>query len=107
MSLENRRLDKPVQLSQHVACHPLSPLSAREIQKAAGLVRNSLPEESELRFKAITLDEPAKAILVPYLAKEHDGQRLPSLSRRAFVSYYVRNTVQILFPLGRRTKLTG
>ena len=73
--------------------HPLSPLTAAEITRSADLIRSLYPAKTNLQFKAITLEEPEKAQLVPYLDAEHNGSRLPKINRKAFVSYYIRNTV--------------
>ena len=79
--------------AEHVAVHPLSPLAAAEIVRAAAFIRNLYPSSIKLQFKAVTLEEPEKARLVPYLDAEHAGRRLPSIDRKAFISYYIRNTV--------------
>ena len=78
---------------KHLAVHPLSPLAASEIVRAADFIRNLYPASVKLQFKAVTLEEPEKARLAPYLDAEHGGRRLPSIDRKAFVSYYIRNTV--------------
>ena len=77
----------------HVTIHPLSPLTAFEIKSAASLVRALYPSGTSFQFKAITLEEPEKARLVPYLDAEHSGRGLPTIDRKAFVCYYLRNTV--------------
>ena len=79
--------------TEHVAVHPLSPLAASEIVRAADFIRNLYPSSIKLQFKAVTLEEPEKSRLVPYLDAERGGRRLPSIDRKAFVSYYIRNTV--------------
>ena len=73
--------------------HPLCPITASEIKNAAQLIRRLYPSKTEFQFKAITLEEPLKAQLAPYLQAEHQGARLPKIDRKAFVSYYLRNTV--------------
>jgi primary-amine oxidase len=73
--------------------HPIAPLTAAEITESSGLIKASWPSNTNLQFKAITLQEPTKAELVPYLAAEHSGQKLPQIARRSFVVYYIRNTV--------------
>lgn len=80
-------------LASHVRIHPLSPTTASEIRAAADLVRRLYPHTTPLQFKTITLEEPEKARLVPYLEAEHNGQLLPKIDRKAFVCYYLRNTV--------------
>ncbi len=78
---------------KRAVAHPLCPITASEIKRSANLIRNIYPSKTDIHFKAITLDEPEKAQLVPYLDAEHRGARLPPIDRRAFVSYYIRNTV--------------
>lgn len=82
-----------VPVAKHAAIHPLSPLTASEIRGAARLTRSLYAPNAKLQFKAITLEEPEKARLVPFLEAEHSARRLPSIDRKAFVSYYLRNTV--------------
>ncbi|KAJ4181471.1 hypothetical protein NW767_013522 [Fusarium falciforme] len=71
--------------------HPLCPLSASEIQASARLVQGAWPASVSLRFKVITLSEPPKQQLAPYLAALEKGPPSP-LDRRAFVAYYIRKT---------------
>lgn len=73
--------------------HPLGPLTADEIKESARLIRGVWPEGTNLQFKSITLQEPKKSDLVPFLAAEHSGQPTPTVERRSFVVYYIRNTV--------------
>ncbi|KAL9124595.1 MAG: hypothetical protein Q9217_006087 [Psora testacea] len=80
------------QAIKNVAEHPLCPLTASEIKRSAEFVRSIHPSRPDIQFKAITLEEPEKALLAPYLDAEHAGTRLPKLERKAFVSYYIRNT---------------
>jgi primary-amine oxidase len=75
--------------------HPLCPLTAAEISTTAELVRSVWPAGVDLRFKVITLDEPAKKSMIPCLDAEHSGAALPGIARKSFVSYYIRNTVSI------------
>lgn len=75
--------------------HPLCPLTATEITTTADLVRSAWPANTDLRFKVLTLDEPPKKDLLPYLEAEHSGASLPHIDRKAFISYYIRNTVRI------------
>ncbi|KAL2428561.1 Copper amine oxidase 1 [Exophiala dermatitidis] len=72
--------------------HPLCPLTASEITTTANLLRSVWPANIDLRFKVITLDEPPKKQMIPYLEAEHSGRPLPQIPRKAFVSYYIRNT---------------
>lgn len=85
----------PVRTSKQSVTHPLAPLSAQEIQAASSLIYNQWPENTDLQFKVITLNEPAKVEMIPYLEAEFQGQRLPSIDRRVMVAYYIRKTVSI------------
>ncbi len=83
-------------VAKYTAAHPLCPLTASEISTTADLVRSVWPANIDLRFKVITLEEPAKKSMIPFLEAEHSGASLPEISRKAFVSYYIRNTVSDL-----------
>lgn len=72
--------------------HPLDPLNADEISAAVAALRAAYPPESPIHFKAVTLDEPPKALLVPYLEAEHKGSPLPIVPRTAYVLYLLQNT---------------
>ncbi|KAK4154329.1 hypothetical protein C8A00DRAFT_42916 [Chaetomidium leptoderma] len=78
--------------TQRPKSHPLGPLTAQEILRGAALIRGCWPEGIECHFKVVTLLEPPKAGLIPYLAAERAGQDLSSIDRRAFVVYYFRGT---------------
>ena len=93
MSTEQISTVAEVGLAKHAAVHPLSPLSAYEIVQAADLIRHLYPSSIELQFKAVTLEEPEKARLVPYLDAEHAARKLPSIDRKAYLAFYIRNTV--------------
>lgn len=80
-------------LDKSDSSHPLAPLSAGEIKNAAAIIKASWPAHTDLHFKAITLEEPPKAECLRYLEAEHNGTTRPSISRRAFINYYIRNTV--------------
>lgn len=67
--------------------HPLIGLSVEEITKAASLVEGYFRERTQnpdlsVYFKHITLDEPPKEVLLPYLDAEDEG--VP-MSNRPFV----------------------
>ncbi len=83
----------PAQAVQHSIPHPFASLSAAEITATAALIKGLYNSDVELRFKALTLQEPPKKDVLGFLRAEHDGQSTPELTRRAFVSYYLRNTV--------------
>lgn len=73
--------------------HPLGPLSAQEIIQSSSLIKAYWPAGTDCHFKVITLLEPAKAELIPYLQAERAGQSPTDIDRRAFVVYYFRRTV--------------
>ena len=73
--------------------HPLGPLTGKEISQASSLIKASWPAGTDCHFKVVTLLEPAKAQLVPYLAAERSSQSPTDIDRRAFVVYYFRGTV--------------
>lgn len=75
--------------------HPLGPLTAAEILQSSQIIKSSWPAEVVFQFKSVTLEEPKKAELVPYLAAEHSGSALPKIDRRSFVVYYIKNTVSL------------
>ncbi|ORX95352.1 copper amine oxidase [Clohesyomyces aquaticus] len=75
-----------------VSSHPLAPLSASEITLASSIIKASWPAHTDIHFKVITLQEPAKSDVLPYLEAEHGGKPLPAIGRKAFVNYYIRNT---------------
>jgi hypothetical protein len=75
--------------------HPLGPLTAQEIAQSAGFIRACWPDDIECHFKVVTLLEPAKSELLPYLVAERAGQDPGSIDRRAFVVYYFRGTVSL------------
>ena len=78
--------------------HPLGPLTANEILESARLIKGLWPSNTDIQFKAITLQEPSKADLVPFLEAEHSGQQPGAIERRSFVLYYIRNTVSTFPP---------
>lgn len=94
MSLQHNT-SLPVRTSKATVAHPLAPLSAQEIQEASSLIRNQWPEKTDLQFKVLTLEEPAKAEMVPFLEAEFKGQGLPSIDRRVQIAYYIRKTVSV------------
>lgn len=76
--------------------HPLGPLTATEIVQSSKIVKGLWPADIKIQFKAITLQEPNKAELVPFLNAEHSGSALPKVDRRSFVCYYLKNTVSLI-----------
>lgn len=92
MSLQPATPSLPVRTTKQTAVHPFAPLSKDEIHAAAALIQSQWPEGADLQFKAITLEEPAKAEAVVYLAAQRSGQSVPSIDRRVFINYYIRKT---------------
>lgn len=76
--------------------HPLGPLSGSEISHSSALIKSQWPEGTKFQFKIITLLEPPKTELVPYLAAEKAGQSPKPIDRKSQVVYYLRNTVSFL-----------
>ncbi|KAL3423343.1 copper amine oxidase [Phlyctema vagabunda] len=74
------------------AQHPLGPLTAAEITESARIIKGLWPGATDIQFKSITLQEPKKTDLVPFLTAEHGASQLPTVERRSFVVYYIRNT---------------
>ena len=81
----------PVRSKAHTA-HPYAPLSAEEIINASSLLRSQWPQGTDIQFKAVTLAEPPKLDVLPYLDAERNAIALPSVERKAFICYYLRNT---------------
>ncbi|KAL3432221.1 copper amine oxidase [Aspergillus tetrazonus] len=63
--------------------HPFDPLSPEEISKVATVIRGQFPGQSPT-FRFITLKEPAKQEMLPFLESEHRG--IPAAKRPARVS---------------------
>lgn len=93
MAMEQVSWTPSVGQSKQIPMHPLSPLTAAEITRSAELIKTMYPHRIDLHFKAVTLEEPEKALLVPYLEAEHHGRTTSPIDRKAFVCYYIRNTV--------------
>lgn len=96
MATEAATTSLPTRPAKHSDIHPLAPINAQEIQQAASLVRALWPKETDIHFKSLTLEEPPKVDLVPYLEAEFNGQALPQLPRKVFAAYYLRNTVSLI-----------
>jgi primary-amine oxidase len=84
-----------VEKPRGAALHPLSSLSAQEISSTATIVKRLWPASADLHFKVITLQEPPKDELLPYLEAEHANLKLPEIERKVWVNYYLRNTVRL------------
>jgi primary-amine oxidase len=94
MSVEQIATSLPIIGGKFADQHPLGPLTAAEISESARLIKGLWPTNTNLQFKVISLKEPDKADLVPFLAAEHAGKTTPTIQRRSFVVYYIRNTVR-------------
>lgn len=92
MATESVATQLPVRTSKHISIHPLAPINSNEIQNAVALVSAQWPAHTDLHFKAVTLQEPAKAEMLPYLEAEFSGSPLPTIDRRVFLTYYLRRT---------------
>ncbi|KAJ5180674.1 hypothetical protein N7492_003884 [Penicillium capsulatum] len=53
--------------------HPLDPLTPREILAARNIVRDDFPGQAP-NFRVITLREPPKQAMIPFLESEHRGE---------------------------------
>ncbi|KAK3616265.1 hypothetical protein LTR56_018860 [Elasticomyces elasticus] len=82
----------PMRLAKQTDAHPLAPLSAEEIRAAVSIIKAQWPAKTDLHFKLVTLEEPAKAEAVPYVEAEFHGYNLPSIDRKVFINYYIRST---------------
>jgi primary-amine oxidase len=96
MSVETASSAPAIRPAKQVYKHALEPISGDEITRAADVVRSVWPPQTDLHFKAITLLEPPKAEVIPYLEAEHSGRSLPYIARKAFINYYLRNTVGVV-----------
>jgi primary-amine oxidase len=80
-------------VKSEIHVHPLDPLTPAEITTAAAILRSSYPADSLIHFKTVTLDEPAKEYVVPFLEAEHKGSvSLPTVPRTAYILYVMVNT---------------
>lgn len=80
-------------IQKTVSYHPLASLSAEEIRKTSTLIQSVWPGSTDLWFKLVTLLEPPKDQVLEYLEAEDSNSSLPWIDRKAFVNYYLRNTV--------------
>ncbi|KAH0843332.1 Copper amine oxidase 1 [Fonsecaea pedrosoi] len=72
--------------------HPLDPIMAEEITETAQLIRSKYAEGA-VHFKAISLLNPIKKTLLPYLAAERAGKtKLPEIPRRTQVVWFLRGS---------------
>jgi primary-amine oxidase len=85
--------DATPRTANSVPSHPLAPLSTAELRNAANIIKASWPARTDVHFKVVTLQEPPKVEVLKYLEAEHGNKPLPAISRKAFINYYIRNTV--------------
>lgn len=75
-----------------MAPHPLTALSEDEFKIARGVVTKLFDSDVSLYFRALFLQEPKRAELVPFLQAEHAGlvtNETPRPPRRAKLQYDV------------------
>lgn len=95
-SFDNQVPASPIRPSKHATPHPFAPLSGAEIINAATIIRKSWPQDTDLQFRVITLREPDKSTVIPFLDAENKGESYSTpLARKAFVVYYLRNTSKL------------
>jgi primary-amine oxidase len=87
--------DATPRTAKSVPSHPLAPLSTAELRNAANIIKASWPAHTDVHFKVVTLQEPPKVEVLKYLEAEHGNKPLPAISRKAFINYYIRNTVRL------------
>lgn len=88
----NMESSLPIRTTTGSLAHPLAPVDSQEIKQTASFVRAQWPSGTDLHFKSITLQEPAKTEVIPYLEAQIAGQSLPKIDRRVAVTYYIRKT---------------
>ena len=71
--------------------HPFNDLTPAEISKACAAVQ-SLHNGKQLVFKAITLEEPVKHIMIEYLQAELRGEHARPPPRLAYCVYYIKES---------------
>ncbi len=102
-----------VGLARH---HPLRNITAAEIRKASAIGLRCLREREndqtlEVRFKNVSLQEPAKALLLPYLNAEASGvpvRERPYIPRCVELVYafnHERNFGQLIVDLDTSTEV--
>lgn len=80
--------------AQGASKHPLDPLNADEIVQVSSLLKTEYPNES-LHFKFITILEPPKAKLRPFLKAERNGSTRSKLPRIASALFYHKGTANL------------
>lgn len=85
--------------------HPFASITASEIKAASDFTRSLAAlrhdvDQDQVAFKAISLREPPKRLVIPYLELEHSGTTdpaasLPKIPRQIEVHYYIKNTTKM------------
>ncbi|XP_037032511.1 copper amine oxidase 1-like [Bradysia coprophila] len=77
--------------------HPLDPLTTVEISKSSGLIREKHPNKNGWIFNSITLLEPPKNVLLPFLSKEVELNRkdMVSIPRKSFTILIEKGTGKV------------
>lgn len=75
--------------------HPLLDLTATEIKQAVTLIRQLHPGQ-DLVYKAVTLEDPQKDLVLKYFQAQENGTILPLIPRIAFAAYYLKGTVSFM-----------
>ncbi|KAK2738960.1 hypothetical protein FQN57_006754 [Myotisia sp. PD_48] len=94
--------------------HPLDPLSPAEIRQAVDYLKNAHPEKKVI-FRVVTLAEPPKAQLIPFLEAERSSKSATRPPRVAMVQFYLEDSsdfreIRVDLSNGKfveETKLTG
>lgn len=92
------------------APHPLAELSEREFTNARNAIIKTHGPDQTLFFRAIYLQEPAKAELLPFLDAEHTGRltdATPRPTRTARVEYDVLTGKAQIFHRAAVNTVTG
>ncbi|KAH6855386.1 copper amine oxidase [Chaetomium sp. MPI-CAGE-AT-0009] len=87
--------------------HPFDPLTAKEIQQAADILIGHCSADPVI-FRVITLWEPPKADIIPFLDMEHEGKETPTPPPRlAKVQAHVDNRFfEFKVDLGRQSVIS-
>jgi primary-amine oxidase len=94
LSLASHEVSVTLKMSTSIPKHPLDPLTADEILKVSALLKAHSPKQS-LHFKIITIIEPPKTQLRPFLKAERNGAIKENLPRKASSLYYHRGTADL------------
>ncbi|KAJ5720717.1 Copper amine oxidase [Penicillium malachiteum] len=86
-------LNNPFIIVAHQDYPSTRPLSPSEISSVTRTLRDTFPNDKVV-FRVITLAEPSKALLVPYLKAERPEKSLPTIPRKAFVQDYLGHRSQ-------------